>query len=1209
MESWKVGDTCWARWNDGKFYHAKIVRLDGDHAVVFYSQSEQEVKTNLHNLSRSKPDANTQAAEDLPPNPVNDEARKALRAARAKAKARSKLRSDIHSVCALPPVTEVMQHLVLYETKSRFYVVGSNLSQSKFRMLKLDRTDCTGLSVAEDPTVYSKSELDAMLTMIDGGNKHNGGLTKCLTAFGIIGFIRFLEGFYVQFITQIRKVGVIGGHVVYTIQDTTLIPLTHPTLSFAAGPNFKRDEARYKSLFSQLDLTKNFYFSYTYDLTRSLQFNMIHARQPRLPPKDMYVWNHFLLENFRTMVPNPQWVVPCIHGFFEQTQCSVFGRILTLTLMSRRSRFFAGTRYLKRGINEKGQVANDVESEQILHDRESGSHVDGQFTSHVQLRASIPLFWSQESNPMIAKPAIVVQKVDPLFLGTRRHFQDLFRRYGSPVLALNLVRKHERRRRESIIGEGFEEAVVFLNQFLPREHKIDFYAWDFKLVSKSKTVSVVDELAIIAHWALQRTGLFHSTPHPDAVATTPENTLHVGPTKESVGITNKGEPMRRIAFLQRGIARSNCIDSLDRTNVAQFCIGKCALGYQLYAMGVMDSCVLHSSSELLQILLDMYERMGDCLAMQYGGSQMHRQMKKDRGKSVTMPVLYRNNRSSTKPKEMFVSLMRHYQNSFQDTGKQDAINLLLGYFIPPRLGPAGARVPKQVRSDDDVVVPHIWELTSDYYLHNAQDQVPFEEDILGTCRFDKTDWYEEPIAAFEATLRPPPVPTEALPAAAGFEEVYHPTDMSYFDELCDTPGYHIHHIHIKVKHEQPVQASFGQRLRNKLLPGNASVVMDKRTKPGKVQRTLGDGTAFEALSGLRLRRLLLHLAMPKNLAFSQFEMKKFMERYVHYSIEDNLIPPELYHCCPRKVEQVLETDPAAELPVQEALLRTDSNDLEGQDTVSPLPLSAHASGRNSVNNEGGKRGSEGLQAGRLPRSGVASNRGSLRVTLEVSGQPDIVLSASPQRAAAEVSRGDHSERANRSRSSETFSPLPSARGSASSVSPLRPRPRSVRGSASQPNVTSHQMPATPRSPARDSRLETAPETPKRRGSWVTGLPSGLSLGNIFWTSPTKERPASGNSWGNMFSRRNVQGIAQDKGHGASITRPAQAKAREVFPRGERRIFVDYIHRSVPSSLPGLLNEAFAQARDPSLSMPAPIVLEEEQARVYYHSYLKDIALH
>jgi hypothetical protein len=62
----------------------------------------------------------------------------------------------------------------------------------------------------------------------------------------------------------------------------------------------------------------------------------------------------------------PQWVVPIIHGFLEQKVLSVFGVSVFVTLLARRSRFFAGTRYLKRGINSRGHVANDVETEQIV---------------------------------------------------------------------------------------------------------------------------------------------------------------------------------------------------------------------------------------------------------------------------------------------------------------------------------------------------------------------------------------------------------------------------------------------------------------------------------------------------------------------------------------------------------------------------------------------------------------------------------------------------------------------------------------------------------------------------------------------------------------------------------------------------------------------------------------------------------------------------
>jgi hypothetical protein len=138
-----------------------------------------------------------------------------------------------------------------------------------------------------------------------------------------------------------------------------------------------------------------------------------------------------------------------------------------------------------------------------------------------------------------------------------------------------------------------------------------------------------------------------------------------------------------VGCFQNGVVRSNCIDSLDRTNVAQFCTGKCALGYQLYSLGVLTEPVLNNQSEIIRVLLEMYERMGDCIAYQYGGSMMHRQMKKDKVQSNTIaPVLYRQKEATTKPKEMLVSLMRHYQNSFQDNVKQDAMNLFLGVFRP-----------------------------------------------------------------------------------------------------------------------------------------------------------------------------------------------------------------------------------------------------------------------------------------------------------------------------------------------------------------------------------------------------------------------------------------------------------------------------------------------------------------------------------------------
>lgn len=79
--------------------------------------------------------------------------------------------------------------------------------------------------------------------------------------------------------------------------------------------------------------------------------------------------------------------------------------------------------------------------------------------------------------------------------------------------------------------------------------------------------------------------------------------------------------------LQTGIIRTNCVDCLDRTNTAQFAIGKCALGFQLCALGVLESPKLEFDSDCVRMLEELYEDHGDTLALQYGGSQLVHRIK------------------------------------------------------------------------------------------------------------------------------------------------------------------------------------------------------------------------------------------------------------------------------------------------------------------------------------------------------------------------------------------------------------------------------------------------------------------------------------------------------------------------------------------------------------------------------------------------------
>jgi len=76
---------------------------------------------------------------------------------------------------------------ILYENKLRFFIVASNASDSRHRIIKVDRTLQADLAVVEDDTDYSGKQMSNMLKMLDDGNKGSGGLGKPRIIFGIAG--------------------------------------------------------------------------------------------------------------------------------------------------------------------------------------------------------------------------------------------------------------------------------------------------------------------------------------------------------------------------------------------------------------------------------------------------------------------------------------------------------------------------------------------------------------------------------------------------------------------------------------------------------------------------------------------------------------------------------------------------------------------------------------------------------------------------------------------------------------------------------------------------------------------------------------------------------------------------------------------------------------------------------------------------------------
>ena len=220
------------------------------------------------------------------------------------------------------------------------------------------------------------------------------------------------------------------------------------------------------------------------------------------------------------------------------------------------------------------------------------------------------------------------------------------------VHVLNLVKSRERKARESILLNAFGAAVQSMNARLPDEFRIAYDPWDLHLNSHKPGVNVLAALCAKAEAVLARTGIFAA----------------------GAGRT------------QRGLLRTNCVDSLDRTNVAQFCFGKTALCHQLHALHAIPAPELPMNSDIVAVVVGMYEAMGDHIAQQYAGSAALNSMTKyDRGDAKEG---MRSNKAATKGSRLFggrndmlTLARRFYSNNFTDADKQLAIDLFLGNYV------------------------------------------------------------------------------------------------------------------------------------------------------------------------------------------------------------------------------------------------------------------------------------------------------------------------------------------------------------------------------------------------------------------------------------------------------------------------------------------------------------------------------------------------
>ncbi|TKR96054.1 hypothetical protein L596_010131 [Steinernema carpocapsae] len=585
----------------------------------------------------------------------------------------------------------LLRKISIYETPTHFYIVGGNISETRFHLLKIDRTEPADLKLGEPEHLYSKAEIKELLATVSGSSilqkadrrRGNGAETPKIVeavtdAFGIVGAVRFLHGFYLVVITEARAVLKIGYHQIFKIENVEMIyvPAGNP-------PTDHLEEMKYKKAFESVDLKTDFYFSYTYDLSRTFQENALAREEgPRVASDSKFIWNRYLLEPLRRNMVSEKWMQQIIYGHIGHFYVCLNCAKISLTLIGRRSAEYAGTRFLKRGANYKGDVANEVETEQIVWEVSSSPNLRyGKFSSFVQRRGSVPLIWSQDpaTRGVVGKPLIRIEIHEPHASTAAAHFRGLRKKYGSPIIVMNLVKRREKRQHEVILHERFQKAVNYLNLFVPVKEKIGYLAFDVARCNKKGMVlPKLEEIgfrAVLSHGWFQSFPLLHNRinqPHPLM--------------EEFEAI--KAENGRFL--LQTGVSRTNCVDCLDRTNVAQFGIGKVALGCQLYSMGLVSEPIISPASEICRIFEEMFDEHGDTMAQQYAGSHLVHSVKTYKKTAAFQE----------RSRDAIQTIQRYYSNTFSDYDKQHGINLFLGIYRP--------RI--------NCAIP-IWELPTDHYLH------------------------------------------------------------------------------------------------------------------------------------------------------------------------------------------------------------------------------------------------------------------------------------------------------------------------------------------------------------------------------------------------------------------------------------------------------------------------------------------------------------
>ncbi|KAK7467319.1 hypothetical protein VKT23_004376 [Stygiomarasmius scandens] len=305
------------------------------------------------------------------------------------------------------------------------------------------------------------------------------------------------------------------------------------------------------------------------------------------------------------------YILPLMQGYYQFAKITLPPDELThptaLTIdyimVSRRSKERAGLRYQRRGIDDEACVANFVESEMIMG-VERGESEGKSIFGYVQIRGSIPLYWTQTSYGLKPPPILSTSRTHAQNLDAmKRHLERLKTKYvsapgqephspkdkdkdgGSEITIINLAEQSKTSKEAEVAG-GFGKGV---NELVQKGLTgVGYHDYDFHVETRGMKYENISKLVDRMEKTFESQGF--------------------------LWILND-----EVMSQQKGVFRVNCIDCLDRTNVVQSAFARHVLNKQLGAVALLNPSA-EGKTETDVVFNDVWANNGDAISRAYAGT-------------------------------------------------------------------------------------------------------------------------------------------------------------------------------------------------------------------------------------------------------------------------------------------------------------------------------------------------------------------------------------------------------------------------------------------------------------------------------------------------------------------------------------------------------------------------------------------------------------